>query len=135
MVGFQQKIILAKSHFFVYKPLILWYNDVVRTHHTIPHYMSLEKSIASGKEHRKQYRGWKAVDYTCRNHGSCLYWKRQRLHSGQKALERTVGQEDEFFGYWFYPDPSDADSDVDLGDDQYEQFGSDDFEVDFNTEH
>ena len=33
--------------------------------------MSLDKSIANGKEHRKPYRGSKAIDPTCRNHGGC----------------------------------------------------------------
>ena len=33
--------------------------------------MSLDKSIEHGKEHRKKYRGAKAVDKTCRNHGGC----------------------------------------------------------------
>lgn len=35
--------------------------------------MSLDKSIQSGKEKRKPYRGSKAFDCTCRNHGSCPY--------------------------------------------------------------
>ena len=33
--------------------------------------MSLDKAIKHGKEHRKPYRGAKAVDKSCRNHGSC----------------------------------------------------------------
>ena len=32
--------------------------------------MSLDKAIIHGKEKRKQYRGSKAIDCTCRNHGS-----------------------------------------------------------------
>ena len=31
--------------------------------------MSLDKAIEHGKEHRKEYRGSKAIDKTCRNHG------------------------------------------------------------------
>lgn len=31
----------------------------------------LDKSIKSGREHRRQYRKAKLVDRTCRNHGSC----------------------------------------------------------------
>lgn len=42
--------------------------------------MSLDKSIEHGKEHRKQYRGAKAVDKTCRNHGSCPYCSAGRKH-------------------------------------------------------
>lgn len=33
--------------------------------------MSLDKAIEHGKEHRKEYRGSKAIDKTCRNHGGC----------------------------------------------------------------
>ena len=32
--------------------------------------MSLNKAIEHGKEWRKQYRGSKAIDPSCRNHGS-----------------------------------------------------------------
>ena len=42
--------------------------------------MSLEQSINYGKEHRKQYHGAKAVDPSCRNHGECVYCKKNRLH-------------------------------------------------------
>ena len=35
--------------------------------------MSLNKAIEHGKEKRKQYKGAKNVDPTCRNHGSD-YW-------------------------------------------------------------
>lgn len=53
--------------------------------------MSLDKAIAHGKEHRKPYRGAKAVDPSCRNHGSCEYCKSNRLHKyeKQKPLEDT----------------------------------------------
>lgn len=33
--------------------------------------MSLEKAIKYGKGYRKPYTGAKAIDCTCRNHGSC----------------------------------------------------------------
>lgn len=33
--------------------------------------MSHDKFIQSGKERRKPYRGGKAIDKTCRNHGGC----------------------------------------------------------------
>lgn len=39
--------------------------------------MSLDKAIEHGKEERKPYRGAKAIDYTCRNHGSCDWCERQ----------------------------------------------------------
>lgn len=40
-----------------------------------------------GKEHRKPYRGSKAIDKTCRNHGSCPYCKANRLHSTNKRKQ------------------------------------------------
>ena len=46
--------------------------------------MSLNKSIQHGKEHRKPYRGSKAVDISCRNHGSCDWCKNNRLHKFRK---------------------------------------------------
>lgn len=46
--------------------------------------MSLDKAIKHGKEKRKQYRGSKAVDHTCRNHGSCDYCKNNRLFNQRK---------------------------------------------------
>ena len=42
--------------------------------------MSLDKSIRYGKEHRTEYRGSKAIDRTCRNHGSCEWCKSNRTH-------------------------------------------------------
>lgn len=53
--------------------------------------MSLDKAIKHGKEKRKQYRGAKAVDYTCRNHGSCDWCLSNRLHKFKKKepLEDT----------------------------------------------
>ena len=41
--------------------------------------MSLDKAIKSGKEHRKEYRGAKSVDPSCRNHGSCLFCEKAKL--------------------------------------------------------
>lgn len=42
--------------------------------------MSLDKSIMYGKEYRKPYRGSKAFDYACRNHGGCVWCERNRKH-------------------------------------------------------
>ena len=59
--------------------------------------MSLDKAIEHGKEHRKQYRGAKRVDKSCRNHGGghayqCPYCLSNRMHSTevrkQKGMER-----------------------------------------------
>ena len=48
----------------------------------------LDKAIASGKEHRKPYRGSKAIDCTCRNHGSCIRCRDNRLYSRKKIEEK-----------------------------------------------
>lgn len=50
--------------------------------------MGLEKAIASGKEHRKAYRGVKAFDPECRNHGGCDRCLRSRTYRTQKELEK-----------------------------------------------
>lgn len=42
--------------------------------------MSLDKAIKHGKEKRKPYRRAKAVDATCRNHGTCPYCKGNRTY-------------------------------------------------------
>lgn len=46
--------------------------------------MGLNKSIQSGKSHRKPYHGAKAVDSTCRNHGSCEWCEENRTHKNDK---------------------------------------------------
>ena len=46
--------------------------------------MSLDKSIQSGKSNRKPYRGVKAIDTTCRNHGSCEWCHGNRTHKNKK---------------------------------------------------
>lgn len=52
--------------------------------------MSMEKAIMSGKEHRKMYRGAKAIDCQCRNHGSCEWCRENRTHKYQKNIEKTL---------------------------------------------
>ena len=54
--------------------------------------MSLNKSIASGKEHRKPYRKAKAVDKSCRNHGSCPYCSGNRKHATE--VRKMKGTDD-----------------------------------------
>jgi len=49
--------------------------------------MSMERAIASGKEHRNPYCGAKAADCTCRNHGSCKYCRMNRTYAAAKRLE------------------------------------------------
>lgn len=54
--------------------------------------MSLEKAIKHGKEKRKPYRGAKAVDGWCKNHGICWICRRNRLH---KRMVEQIKSEDE----------------------------------------
>jgi len=46
--------------------------------------MSLDKAIQFGKEKRKPYIGSKAVDHTCRNHGSCPWCRGNRTYKDKK---------------------------------------------------
>lgn len=46
----------------------------------------------SGKEHRKPYRGSKAIDKTCRNHGGCTACLSNRLHSTNKRKQAADNQ-------------------------------------------
>lgn len=48
--------------------------------------MSLDKAIKSGKEHRKQYKGAKAIDKTCRNHGGCEWCAGNRQYRNKKVF-------------------------------------------------
>lgn len=52
--------------------------------------MALDKAIESGKEHRKPYTKSKAIDKTCRNHGSCLWCQNNRAKKNLKELEKTL---------------------------------------------
>ena len=58
--------------------------------------MSLNKSIQSGKSHRKPYRGGKAIDKTCRNHGGCHWCLENRTHKNDK---RELAAEQELREY------------------------------------
>lgn len=60
--------------------------------------MALDKAIISGKEHRKKYYGSKAIDCTCRNHGSCIWCRENRLHSSIKQIEKMRNMEDDYYG-------------------------------------
>lgn len=50
--------------------------------------MPLDKAIEYGKEHRKQYYGCRAIDPSCRNHGSCEWCKEGRLYKNNKRIEK-----------------------------------------------
>ena len=58
--------------------------------------MSLDKAIQHGKEHRKPYRGGKAIDKTCRNHGSCEWCKENREYKNKKREERAKNELEEY---------------------------------------
>lgn len=51
--------------------------------------MSLNKAVEYGKEHRKPYRGAKAFDSFCRNHGECAYCTGNRLYQLRKNEENA----------------------------------------------
>ena len=51
--------------------------------------MGLDKAIEHGKEHRKQYRGSKVFDRTCRNHGGCPCCKDNRLIHTNRLIEKS----------------------------------------------
>lgn len=57
----------------------------------------LDKAIASGKERRKPYRGAKAIDRSCRNHGGCAWCEGNRLHKYRVELARMKQEEKEYF--------------------------------------
>ena len=50
-------------------------------------FMPLDKAIEHGKEKRKPYRGAKAIDRTCRNHGTCDYCHESRLYASNKRKD------------------------------------------------
>lgn len=50
--------------------------------------MSLNKAIEHKKEYREPYRGSKAIDKTCRNHGGCPWCEENRKYQSLKEQER-----------------------------------------------
>ena len=54
--------------------------------------MSHDKAIEHGKEKRRPYRGAKAIDCSCRNHGSCAYCRSSRTIQLQREELRTKDQ-------------------------------------------
>ena len=51
--------------------------------------MSLDKAVEHHKEKREQYRGSKACDKSCRNHGSDDWATANRLYRSNKLLEKS----------------------------------------------
>lgn len=58
--------------------------------------MSLDKAIQHNKEYRKKYTGSKAIDSTCRNHGSCDWCKENRLYQYLKERDRREREIEEY---------------------------------------
>lgn len=56
----------------------------------------LNKAIEHGKEHRKPYYGSKAIDCTCRNHGSCSWCLENRMIKTLKQEESMEQKEKEY---------------------------------------
>ena len=54
--------------------------------------MSLDKSIIHGKEHRRPYRGAKAIDKSCRNHGSCVWCRKNRTYKNDKKKQQDLNE-------------------------------------------
>lgn len=58
--------------------------------------MSLDKSINHGKEQRKPYRGSKAIDRTCRNHGGCDWCRENRMYKNDKRELKSMYDLEEY---------------------------------------
>lgn len=58
--------------------------------------MSLDKAIEHKKERRKPYYGAKAIDCTCRNHGSCDWCRDGRLHKNMIRQDIVDQKLDEY---------------------------------------
>ena len=58
--------------------------------------MSLDKAIQYGKEHRRPYKGAKAIDKICRNHGSCGWCKDNRTYANTKREQSAESEIKEF---------------------------------------
>lgn len=69
---------------------------MAKIHHKEVVEMSLDKAIKHGKEKRKQYTGARAVDLSCRNHGSCDWCKENRLHASKVQQEIADAKLDEY---------------------------------------
>ena len=52
--------------------------------------MSLEKGIRFGKEHRRPYWDSRALNKTCRCHGSCPYCSKNRKYKHNKKFQKML---------------------------------------------
>lgn len=57
--------------------------------------MGLEKAIAHGKEHRKQYRKSARFDASCRPHGGCTHCLGNRTHKYTKQIVKSNHREED----------------------------------------
>lgn len=57
--------------------------------------MSLDKTINSGKEKRKPYRGAKSIDTCCRNNGGCPHCEKNRLYKNIKRNQSAEQKQEE----------------------------------------
>lgn len=72
--------------------------------------MSFDKAIEYNKEHRKQYRGAKAVDKSCRNHGSDDWSFEDRIHKNKKR-QRVIDEKIQEVDAWLDGDYEDWEDD------------------------
>lgn len=61
--------------------------------------MSLDKAIEHHKEKRQMYRGSKAIDCTCRNHGSCEWCRQNRQHKFRDKESDSMRIETTYFAF------------------------------------
>lgn len=64
--------------------------------------MSLDKGIKYGKEHRKDYRGSRIFDRSCRNHGTCQFCRENRMFSNFRRAFSSLMQFREYLGLHTY---------------------------------
>jgi len=64
--------------------------------------MTLRKAIRHGKEKRRDYRGPKAADPNCQNHGDCFICQGNRTYHDRKRRSAAEAQIAEFaaMGDW-----------------------------------
>lgn len=58
--------------------------------------MSLDKAIRHRKEHRRPYHGAKAIDASCRNHGTCCWCYGNRMARTRREEEKMEQEEREY---------------------------------------
>lgn len=54
--------------------------------------MSFDKNYPKRKDWRKQYRGAKSIDKSCRNHGNCEWCRRNRTFRSKKIKASSIAE-------------------------------------------